>query len=155
MKKIILPFILIFVLSACGTSDESRRPDFCINSAVDIEYLQGSFSADVKTDASGSMAITVSSPESLRGITVLCSSDDISVQYGTLKLQCTNGYVPFTQLYKLVSFARNSVPDSVESKDSERVFRYSNDGDEYVFTADAETDRINKIETPECVYMMR
>lgn len=153
MKKAFLPFLLIITLSACGYSDsEIQSPDFNINASADIEYLTESFSADIKTGTDGALTVTVTSPENLRGIEVVCSADSMTAQCGDVKIPCENGYLPFTQLYKIISYAKMSVPDTVTSENGKSIFEYINGGDKYIFSADSETGRIIRIETPVCIY---
>ncbi len=85
MKKLFLPFALILLLTSCGSKKiENERPDFNINSVVSIEYMQNVLSAEVSTITDGTMTMEIINPEILKGITVVCGMDDISVHYGDL-----------------------------------------------------------------------
>ncbi|MCQ2484425.1 MAG: hypothetical protein MJ168_03715 [Clostridia bacterium] len=156
MKKLLLPIALLLLLSSCnGKVPKNERPDFRINSSVNMQYMQGDFSADVNTASDGTMSMRITAPEILKGITVVCGAEDISVHYGDLKLQCNDGYLPFTQLYKTVSFAKNSVPNAITTHDGEYIFEYSNGENKYVFVTDNQKNSIKRIETPVCVYNLR
>lgn len=156
MKKLFLPFALILLLTSCGSKKiENERPDFNINSVVSIEYMQNVLSAEVSTITDGTMTMGIINPEILKGITVVCGVGDISVHYGDLKLQCTDGYIPLTQLYKTVSFAKKSVPNTVTKENDEIIFEYSDSENKYVFITDNQNNKIKRIETPVCVYIMR
>lgn len=156
MKKLLLPLVLILLLCSCNTkAPKNERPDFNINSRVSIEYMQGNLTADVATASDGTVTMVINSPENLRGITVECGTEEIAVRYGELKLQCTDGYFPLTELYKTVSFAKNSVPDVINAEGEKYIFEYSNGNDKYVFTTDNQKNTIQRIETPLCVYTIK
>lgn len=155
MKKLLIPLLLILMLTSCGSSDvQKKRPDFSVNASVEFKYMDSEYSADVRTSSDGTVTMTVTSPEDISGIVFVCSADEITARCGNVKIPCENGYIPFTQLYKILSFAESSVPAAIEAEDEINVFEYYSNGDRYVISADAETDRIIRIETPVCIYSL-
>lgn len=154
MKKLFLPFLLIFMLSSCTpVITESISPDFRINSVVTAEYMQSEYTFNAVTDDSGTLTMSILKPENLQGIKIICNAQAITAVCDDVKIECADGYYPFTKLYKVLSFAQNTEPTSAFRGQNDNSFEYVSGKEKYTIVTDS-TGRIKQINTPTGRYKM-
>lgn len=146
MKKLLLPLILILMLSSCAPRTVDVVPDFNLNTAMSVHYLDGDYVFNTKTAENGRVTMEITEPEILRGITLDCSADGIFARCGDVSVGADNGYLPFSNLYKVLCFAKGSVPNAVTPHNNDYRIEYGND-EKYYIVAD-ENGVIKEINTP-------
>lgn len=151
MKRLILPIIVLLLCSACTGEVGRIAPNFTVDDDVEIRYMQNEYTAHVKTGKAGELTAVIKSPKTLKGITVTCSESRVTVGCGELKFEAGGGYIPFSTLYKTLKSAEASEPVSVRTDGEKTVYKY----DGFTVEADAETHKIEHIDTDKCVYEMR
>ena len=152
MKKLILPLLFILILPSCSLTEKAEiLPDFSVNGYFTVKYMQSEYGAEIKTDENGNLTADIQSPENLKGISVVCTQNGVLAKCGELEISSTDGYYPFSELYKALSSAKNSEPVSVTEKENGFAFSYP---DGCAFTTD-ESGTIKYIFTPLCEYVKR
>ena len=156
MKKLFLPLLVLTLLSACGkTHTDTIKPDLSFDSAFSVSYMQSVYSANIKNDGNGNLTAVINGPDNLKGITFRCSPDGMRVRCGELEIDGTDGYYPFTDLYKVLEYALSNAPVSYSEKGSETELVYINGKEKFFVTVNTETGTINRIQTPMGEYIRR
>lgn len=154
MKKLFLPFLIIFMLSSCTpVITESVSPDFSLNLNVTVNYMQNEYTFNAVTDDSGTLTMSILKPENLQGIKIICNAQAITAVCDDVKIECADGYYPFTTFYKVLNFAKNTEPTSEVKGKDENTFEYVSGKEKYTFVTDS-TGRIKQINTPTGRYKM-
>ena len=151
MKRIVLPLIFILMFSACASETEIAEPDFVLNTEMCIRYAGSEYKAQASTDNSGELKIKVTEPDTIDGISVVCSENGTEITCGELSVKSEKGFYVFTKLYKTLNNAKNSEPISKENAGETNIFKYNG----FSIETDVSTNRIKKIVTSDCIYEMR
>ena len=152
MKRIVLPILLLLLLfSSCAGESKRAYPNCIIDDSVRIRYMQCDFTAHIKTEQTGKLTALIENPDTIKGITVVCDEDGMTVKCGDLEIEPNGGYLPFSMLYEVLKTANASEPVSVKENGEKIIFQY----DDFSIETDSETKKIEHIDAKNCVYEMR
>lgn len=116
-----------------------------------LEYGDTTVEAEIVKEQANRYTMTITAPDSLKGMKVKLQDDDIFVQYGILKYQVKNEDFPNTAAIKLLVNAVFSAvsEDAVLEAESDTLVVSGNVGvGEYFLTIDRKTGHMLKLEVP-------
>lgn len=88
--------------------------------------MQSGYVVNVTTDESGAVTSDIQSPDALKNMSVICNTDGTFAKCGDVQVECSDGYYPFAELYKILVSVKNSEHVlKTKNKDS-CVFEYKN-----------------------------
>lgn len=156
MKRIILPFLLLFAMCACdSTAVQEPEPVIVSNMLISFDYMQSEFAAAAVLDENGVLRADITKPENIKGLSIVCGADGVKTVCGSLESDAGEGYIPFADFYDAVSFIKKNEPVSTQKNGKNIIFGYENGAKKYKVCFDTEKNKTVNIETPLCVYDLR
>lgn len=154
MKKLLLSIAFLLFLTSCTGTAKTVTPNFSLNSEVSATYMNTEYVFSAVSDENGRLTMKIKKPENLSGLVITGSAEGITASCGDVKTDCKNGYIPFTQLYKILSFAKSSQPVSVTETGESYTAEYVQENRKYIFLTDSQGN-IKQISTPTGKYELR
>lgn len=154
MKKLLLSIAFLLFLTSCTGTAKNVTPNFSLNSEVSATYMNTEYVFSAVSDENGRLTMKIKKPENLSGLVITGGTEGVTANCGDVKTDCQNGYIPFTQLYKILSFAKNSQPVSVTETGENYTAEYVQENRKYIFLTDSQGN-IKQISTPTGKYELR
>lgn len=124
--------MLLTCLTACNSEESVTPPDLSGDIALSGSVDSGNVKAELSLSRSdGVWTAKFSSPENIKGLTVICDNNSNTVEYSGIKFQYKNEEVPFTTAVQYLT----SVIDAAAKTDSISV-KPTADGTEISGTAE-------------------
>lgn len=154
MKKLLVPILFLFFLTSCTGTVQTVTPNFSLNSEVSATYMNTEYVFSAVSDENGRLTMKIKKPENLSGLVITGTAEGITASCGDVKADCKDGYIPFAQLYKTLSFAKSSQPVSVIKTGESYTAEYMQGSGKYIFITDSQGN-IRQISTPTGKYELR
>lgn len=154
MKKLLLSIAFLLFLTSCTGTAKTVTPNFSLNSEVSATYMNTEYVFSAVSDENGRLTMKIKKPENLSGLVITGGTEGLTANCGDVKTDCKNGYIPFTRLYKILSFAKSSQPVSVTETGESYTAEYVQENRKYIFLTDSQGN-IKQISTPTGKYELR
>ena len=147
--------VLIFSISSC-TEKAPKIPELVtgFSGNADVELGETKLKCNISHTEKGVSSITVSSPESLKGLSFKNLGGTYSISYNELICETENSFLPdscFAQAITNVLDKASEEDGAIyqKSEDNNAIFTGASKSGDFTIYADSKTGIIKKIEIPE------